>query len=170
MNGRPGSADPRLSPGHVQAYPAPMNDKSRPAPSAPDEDLARTHLLVASHSPEARARLVTLLSAADDLRISGQAGCASEVLLELVWAKPDALLIDEALAFEGEPELLKRIRRQAPHLVVVVLLDGRGGQAAHAEALGADLAIGRGQALTELIEAFSLGPTPRPRGRAPGRA
>ncbi|HET9597280.1 MAG TPA: response regulator [Anaeromyxobacteraceae bacterium] len=127
------------------------------------ERLLRPHVVVGEPSPGERARLVALLRDAGDLHVAGEAGTADELLEVLRRTQPDGLLVDEAMALQGVPELLRRIRREAPRLVIVAL-SRAGGRAwtSRADALGADLVVDRRHGLAELVEALSLRPAPRP--------
>jgi DNA-binding NarL/FixJ family response regulator len=129
---------------------------------APADPPLRPHVVVGDPSVEARAELVALLRGTGDLHVAGEATTGEELLDLLRRTRPDGLLVDEALALEGAPELLRRVRRDAPRLVIVVLAGDAGERISRAEALGADLVVDRRGGLVDLVEALSLGPPPRP--------
>lgn len=76
-------------------------------------------VLIVDDRPSARAGLVLLVNAEDDLEAVGEAGSASEGLAEAAALRPDVILLDARLC-KGEADLCQTLAREAQVVLLSV--------------------------------------------------
>ena len=76
---------------------------------------------IVDDSPAIRARLSEMLGRIDGVQIVGQAGAASQAVVDILALRPDSVLLDLNLDGASGIQVLKAVHPQAPEIVFVVL-------------------------------------------------
>jgi len=79
------------------------------------------HILIADDHPIIRDGLKQILSAFDDISVSGEAGNGAEVMDEVRRQDFDALVLDMSMPGKSGIELIKQIRIEKPKLPILIL-------------------------------------------------
>ena len=77
-------------------------------------------VLIVDVRPSARAGLVLLVNAEDDLEAVGEAGSAAEGLTEAAALRPDVILLDAELCKQADADLCQTLAREAQVVVLSV--------------------------------------------------
>ncbi|HWZ34318.1 MAG TPA: response regulator transcription factor [Bryobacteraceae bacterium] len=80
-----------------------------------------TRILVADDHPLLRSGLKQLLSQEPDLEVVGEAEDSEQVLRQAADSKCDVVILDLAMPGRGGLDALRELRRQHPHLPVLIL-------------------------------------------------
>jgi two-component system, NarL family, response regulator NreC len=78
-------------------------------------------VLVVDGRPSARAGLLLLVCAEDDLAAVGEAGSVEEAIAEARALRPDVIVLDAALCKQGEGDIVQALAQEHPSGKVVVL-------------------------------------------------
>jgi two-component system, NarL family, response regulator NreC len=109
-------------------------------------------VLIVDDRPSARAGLVLLVNAEDDLKAVGEAGSASEGLAEAAALRPDVILLDARLCKEGEADLCQTLAREAQ--VVVLSVQDEPQEVREALEIGASGYVLKQAVESELVSAI----------------
>jgi two-component system response regulator NreC len=80
-----------------------------------------TRVLLVDDRPSARAGLLLLVCAEDDLAAVGEAGSAEEAIAEARALRPDVIVLDAGLCKQGESDIVQALAQEHPTGKVVVL-------------------------------------------------
>jgi two-component system, NarL family, response regulator NreC len=109
-------------------------------------------VLIVDDRPSARAGLVLLVNAEDDLEAVGEAGSASEGLAEAAALRPDVILLDARLCKEGEADLCQTLAREAQ--VVLLSVQDEPHEVREALEIGASGYVLKQAVESELVSAI----------------
>ena len=112
-------------------------------------------VLVADDHPLLRSGLKQVLSQEPDLDVVGEAGNSDQVLSQIRQRNVDVLILDLTMPGRGGLDVLREIRRDLPHLPVLILsMHAEDQFAVRAIKAGANGYLSKDTAATELVKAI----------------
>ena len=91
-----------------------------------------TRVFIVDDSASIRVRLAEMLARLPEVRVVGEAACATEAVAGILRTRPDSVLLDLHLMGRTGLDVLREVRPRAPEVVFVVLTNH--GEAQYREA------------------------------------